>query len=163
MKTGFTFLILLTFMLAASQSKTKKEAAYILDSELVHENVLTYLDPNAIESVHVAKGDTLIDGKMYTGKIFIRTKNPNSHVFLTLDAIKEQYTKSKNPKTIFMINGLFIKEGIGNYKITEDVILKVILMNTSEFENLKTENIDIVSILTKTEENVKKTNTIILR
>lgn len=163
MKVFLTSLLLLTFMLTMAQTNPKKEAACFLDSKLIHENVLPYFDPNAIQSVNVAKGDTLINGKMYSGKIFISTKSPNSYVFLSLNAIKEKYTTSKNPKTIFMINGLFIKKEMETYAITEDAVFKVTLINTIEFDHLKNENIDIVSILTKTEENLKKDNTIIIR
>lgn len=135
----------------------KNHAAVLLDSVLVHPNIMTYLNPNEIEKINVVKGIVIISGEKFNGQILITTKNPKDIHLISLEEIKHKFTKSKKQHSIFMINGQFIKNEIETIKIDEKFIHNVNLLDSDYFENLKNQqiNVDIVSITTKKPENLK--------
>lgn len=135
----------------------KNHAAVLLDSVLVHPNIMTYLNPNEIEKINVVKGTVIISGEKYNGQILITTKKPKDIHLISLEEIKHKFTKSKKQHSIFMINGQFIKNEIETIKIDERFIHNVNLLDSDYFENLKNQkiNVDIVSITTKKPENLK--------
>lgn len=149
---------------AIASTNTKKETAYFIDSVFVHSNILKTLDSQIVKSINVVKKDTIINKKAYSGKIYITTKNPIQHNFLTLEQIKTSFTDYTAPTTIYILDNKLITDAIETYNIDRNYILKVDGKNTNYFESLKDNNlnIDIITILTKTKENIEREKTKII-
>ncbi len=131
----------------------KREAACFIDMRQVSlETLSNGLNPDDIEKLDVKKGDTLIKGKKYNGKIFVSTKQKKPIEWMTLSEIKQKFTTTKNPETIYMINGMYLEKDEGFYLIDKDYVLNAYLLSERN-PYLKDKPIDIVNILTKTKEN----------
>lgn len=122
------------------------------------------LDPKQIKNIKVFKRDTLIEGKKYYGLIFIKVKNYNPNYVpspITLNDLKDQYTSLKNKSAIFTIDGRIINADYDHYKIDKNTILKIIVEKFSGASADK--ELWLVKVLTKTEENIKKSKQIMIR
>ena len=72
-----------------------------------------------------------------------------------------KFTNIKENSTIFKIDDSIINGNYENYLVDENNILKI---NVEKFENNAEKlNINIITIVTKSEENIKKSKEIILR
>ena len=72
-----------------------------------------------------------------------------------------KYTSIKENSTIFKIDNEIINADYDNYVIDENYILKI---NVEKFENSEEKlKFNIVNLITKTEENIKKSKEIIIR
>lgn len=133
----------------------KREAACFIDMKQVSlETLSNGINPDDIEKVNVKKGDTLINGRKYNGKIFVSTKHKKPIEWMTLSEIKQQFTITKNPETIYTINGKYLEKEEAFYLIDKEYILKAYLLSDIN-PYLKDKPIDIVNILTKVKENKK--------
>jgi len=131
----------------------KREAACFIDMKQISlETLSNGVNPDDIEKVNVIKGDTLIKGRKYNGKIFVSTKHKKPIEWITLSEIKQQFTTAKNPETIYMINGKYLEKEEAFYLIDKEYILKTYLLSDIN-PYLKEKPVDIVNILTKTKEN----------
>lgn len=134
-------------------SHGKKEAACFIDMKQVSlETLSNGLNPDDIEKLDVKKGDTLINGRKYNGKIFTTTKHKKPIEWITLSEIKQKFTATKNPETIYMINGKYLEKAESFYLIDKNYVLNAYLLSEQN-PYLKDKSIDIVNILTKTKEN----------
>lgn len=134
-------------------TRNKSEAACFIDMKQVSlETLSNGINPEDIEKVNVKKGDTLIKGRKYNGKIFVSTKHRRPIEWITLSEIKQQFTTTKNPETIYMINGKYLEKEEALYLIDKEYILNAYLLSEIN-PYLKDKPIDIVNILTKTKEN----------
>ena len=130
----------------------KNKPVYYLNDELVNEPLLSTLNPMLIESINVVQGNILVDNILYYGQIRVKTKNNYNPKSLSLQEIKEKYTKLKSKSSIFMIDGVIVNADYSNYFVDENYILSIIV---DRIENPK-ENIDLglIKLLTKSEENI---------
>ena len=165
MKPLLSSALFLTTSLFFGQANKSNEPAYVLDSKLVSQKTISYINPDEINSVNVIKSDTIINNKHFSGVIRVATKNPNKFDFLNLEQIKNQFTTIKKSDVVFMINGEFIKDDVNTILLNRNYILKVEVTNSQDFYNLRDSNtiFEIINILGKTKENLDKKNTIILR
>lgn len=109
-----------------------------------------------IENISVKK-----DGK--TGMIYIATKKPEQHNFMTLEAIKAKYIKTALPVAIYMVDNEIIKD-ISYYKIDEKYILNIKILASGDLPYLKEEKkFTIINIITRSKENIKKASVIYIR
>ena len=75
--------------------------------------------------------------------------------------LKLKYTNLKNASSLFMINDEFISGDYSKYIVDEKYILKIIVEKIiCKEDNLQ---INIVRLLTKTDENIKKSKEIRIR
>jgi sRNA-binding regulator protein Hfq len=169
----FCFIALATFVNAFAQNDTVwhnvlkkdflqentflnlKKPAYFLNSVFMSDNVIINLDANDIKDIKIEKENSIIDGKEYYGKIMITLKDEKKNNLLSLDEIKMEFTKSKCKKSLFMINGVLLKDKIETYKIFKDYVLSVEITNSKNSENIKNLGLDfeVINVLTKTKEN----------
>jgi hypothetical protein len=119
------------------------------------------LDPSVIESVRVEKGEAQVDGKKYNGKIFIQTKSNYTPKLSSLMALKDKYTNLANKPAVFMVDGEIVNADYDKFIVDENYVLQIIV---DSVKNEK-ENIDlaVIKLLTKTEENIKKSKEIRIR
>lgn len=144
-----------------NQLENNIKPAYFVNDKLVNESVLKTLNPNEIASVKVEKDDIEIDNVKYYGKILVETKSTYSPNFISLNNLKTKYTNIKEHKIIFKIDNEIVNENYNNFIVDEKYILKIIVEN---YEN-KEEKLKVcfVNLITKSEENIKKSKEILLR
>ncbi|WP_123912099.1 hypothetical protein [Flavobacterium sp. AJR] len=152
MKVLFVFFSLFMFIGVHSQTN---EPAFFLDGNFVHKNALANFDVNEIKDINVIKDTITIEAVNYTGRIMITSKNPKEVNLMSLNDIKNKFTKSKSKKFLFVLNGEVILKDVGTYKIDEKYIFKTDVVSSDTIENLKGIDLDIISILTKIKENTE--------
>jgi len=142
-----------------SKKSQKKDPAYFINGKHIKGFNPVTIAPNNIDSITVFKEDFTIDTKSYYGQINIFLKKGYSPKWISLNDLKREYIKSVNTPTIFMLNNDFIKLDYSEFFIDEKYILKL------EVESMHKQigDIQIVRILTKTEDNIKKANEIRIR
>ncbi|BDB57349.1 hypothetical protein [Flavobacterium ammonificans] len=142
---------------------TKKPAIYI-NGVLAKEINLLTMNSNEIESMNIEKEEIEIDNVKYYGKVYIKTKDNFSSMprhLISLNNLKEKYINSLNGSIIFQIDNERITADYDQYLVDEKHILKIIV---EDFENEKEKlKLHFVTLVTKTEENVKKANEIRIR
>ena len=144
------------------RNKVERQPAFIINGNYVmNQSLVSSLNPNWIENIKVAKGDTIINNVQYIGIIRIKTKSDYNPKTISLTELKNKYTEFKNKPVIFMIDGNIVNADYDNYVIDENNVLTIIV---DKFQNAK-ESIDwgLIKLLTKSEENIKKRDQIILR
>ncbi len=143
------------------ESQSNSNVAWFVDSVFIGSYV--GIDKDMVENLNVDKNPIKIDNKEYEGRFYISYKQPA--IFLSLEDIKSKYIKEKIESPIYLINGSFLTGDISNIKIDENYILKVKYLSSDEFQlpNKEKLKFSIVSIFTKTEENIKKNEKIFIR
>ena len=135
--------------------------AYFLNGQFMNQSLMTTLNPQMIDSMNIVKESIQIGEVNYYGLIYLKTKNGYTPKQISLTALKEKHTDLKNKPVIFMINSDIVKADYDNYMVDENYILQIIVDNvTMEKEGI---NLGIVKLLTKSEENIKKSKEIWIR
>lgn len=139
--------------------ETNNKPAYFINEKLVNESILTTINSNEIKSVNIEKSDVEIENVKYSGKIKITTKNKYKPKLISINNLKNKYVKTEKSEIIFKIDNEIINADYDKYIVDEKYILKLIVENY-EKEKLK---ICFINIVTKSEENIKKSKEIIIR
>lgn len=144
-----------------TKSTSTQEPAYFLNGKFVDRSLLATLDPKIIDSINVAKGIIQIDSVEYNGQIYIKTKSSYNPKLISLTNLKDKYTNLKNKFAAFMIDGNIVNADYDKYMVDENDVLQIIVDN---IKNAK-QNIDIafIKLLTKSDENIKRTREIRIR
>lgn len=137
--------------------KGAKKPAYFLNGEIVSQSVTKFLDPNKIESVNVEKENIEIGNIKYTGKITIVTKNNYKPNLISLNELRLKYTTVPENGAVFQIDNEIADGDYKTYLIDKNYILKIVV------NKLENPDISIIKVLSKSEENIKKSNEIIIR
>ena len=138
--------------------KGTKKPAYFINGELVNQSVSKFLDPNKIENVKVEKGDIEIGNTKYAGKITIETKNNYKPNLISLNELRKKYTTVQDDVlTVFQIDNEIVDSDYKTYLIDLNYILKITV------NKLETPNLTVIKVISKSEENIKKSNEIIIR
>ncbi len=135
--------------------------AFFINDKFVGDFGELIIDPENIDSIQILKVNFQIDSIHYYGKILITTK-PNYHPqLISLNALKDKYTNLNNKAVIFMIDGNIINADYDKYHVDENYVLQI---TVDKIKNTK-ENIDLglIKILTRTEENIKKSEVKFIR
>jgi hypothetical protein len=96
-----------------------------------------------LESIQVRKGDTIVNNVKYYGKIYITIKEEYDFNLVSLNFVKEKYTKLQDQPVIFFVNENIIKEDPENYFMDEKLVRKITI------GKLKSPDMNYVNILTK--------------
>ena len=112
-----------------------------------------------IDSLSVEKVEIEIENKKYGLHIFFKTKDEYTPKLISLTNLAAKYTNLKDEPTIFMLNNEIIKGSYDQYLVDEKYILQIVV-NTIEMEK---ENINVIRLLTRTDENIEKSRRIIIR
>ncbi|CAH0295553.1 hypothetical protein [Chryseobacterium sp. Bi04] len=135
--------------------------AYFVNTK--HYNYLFFqsLDINKIGNVNIVNKNIAVDGKNYSGAMYMSTKNNYQPQAIDLKDIKSKYAKDQSLPCQYFFNGSLIQDLERNYSIDNNNILEVSShIYENKEENLK---INIIEIFTKSEENIRKSKEIILR
>lgn len=137
-----------------------KNPAWFINGNFIA-NPVSILNPKMIEDISIIKRDSTIEGNTYNGQLYIRTKNAYQPALISLTALKNKYTKLGKQAVVFMIDGNIINEDYDKFLVDEDYILQIIV---DKIKNEK-EGIDLklLKILTKSEENIKKSKEVKIR
>ena len=139
--------------------ENNRKPAYFINEKFVNESIFKTINPNEIANVNVEKNDIAIENVKYYGKIKITTKSEYNPKLISLNKLKSHYIKTRINDVIFKIDNEIINADYDKYIVDENYILKLIVENY-EKDNLK---ISFINIVTKTEENTKKSKEIIIR
>jgi hypothetical protein len=102
-----------------------------------------------MESIKLGKGDTIINNVKYLGKVYITIKEGYDFNLVSLNFVKEKYTKLKEDiPVVFLVNGHIVKDHPDDYFMDEKLIRQIAI------GKLKYPDINYVDIKTKTEENI---------
>ncbi|HSD06466.1 hypothetical protein [Flavobacterium sp.] len=137
--------------------KGKKDPAYYLNGELVNQSILKFIDPNNIENIKVEKGNIEIGNAQYDGKIIIETKNNYKPNLISLNELRKKYTEVDENSAIFQINNDIIDGDYNKYVVDKNYILKLTI------NKLENRNLTLIKLISKSEENIIKSNEIIIR
>ena len=137
--------------------KGKKEPAYYLNGELINQSILKFIDPNKIENLKVEKGNIEIGNTQYDGKITIETKNNYKPNLISLNDLRKKYTEVDENSVLFQINNDVIDGDYSKYVIDKNYLLKLTI------NKLENRNLTLIKLISKSEENIKKSNEIIIR
>ncbi|KAB1160515.1 hypothetical protein F7018_01170 [Tenacibaculum aiptasiae] len=119
---------------------------------------LYFINSDKIETLKVEKKSFEKNGTAYDGKILVEMKSGYKPNFITLKSLTEKYlTLNKNP-ILYQINEKVLESNKTEFLIDENFILKIIPTK------IKTSNnkikINLIQIITKTADNIKKANEI---
>nr|WP_315198377.1 hypothetical protein [uncultured Flavobacterium sp.] len=137
--------------------KGGKKPAYFLNGELINQSVLNFLDPNKIENVKVEKEDIEIGNTKYAGKIIIETKNNYKPNIISLNELRKKYTTVQENSVIFQVDNEIVDNDYETYVVDKNYILKITI------NKLEKPDLTLIKVLSKSEENIKKSNEIIIR
>ena len=138
-----------------------RQPAYFINGKFANPTILSTISPQHIDSIYVEKKEIEIDDIKYIGQVHLTMKEGYNPGFISLSDLKSKHSIPANNSTIFMIDNKIIKDDYNNYIVDEKYILKIIVDKfENEEENL---NITIVQLLTKSDENIKKSKEIIIR
>lgn len=148
-------------VLYVNSNKTERSPAYYLNGQFVNESILKTLNPNAIDNIRVEKQEIKVETQKYYGQIFINTKGNYRPMLISLNDLKSKYTNLKNTPTIFMIDNEIINGDYDKYIVDENYLLRI---SIETIENRKEKlHFNLIQILTKSEENIKKSKEIRIR
>jgi len=142
----------------ADKDKLNQRPAYFINGQFVmNQNI----NPNNIANIEIHKADTLIDNKLFHGQIYIKTKEGYTPKLISLTELKNKYTNLEGKSVIFMIDNDIVNEDYDKYMVDENHLLTIIV---DKIQNTK-ERVDLglIKLLTKTEDNIKDRNRIIIR
>jgi hypothetical protein len=140
--------------------KAATQTAYYLNSKFVGSS-LPGLNPALIEKVTILKVSDTINGVQYSGKLFVVTKDTYTPKLITLNDLKYKYTNIADKSVVFMIDGDIVNADYDKYLIDENNVLQIIV---DDINNPKEKiQLELIKVLTKTEENIKKSKEIRIR
>ena len=144
-----------------SQGRSAPSPLYFLDGVQVNEYAIKTLDPNQIKEIEVVKNDPSLGAGAEHGVIFIKTKEGYTPSYISLNALKEKYVKISSWPTIFLLDGQVINADYDQYVVDEKYILKIEVESLDQpAEGLQ---VEVINLITRTEENVQEANRIYLR
>jgi hypothetical protein len=139
----------------------EKSPAYYLNGQFVSETILKTLNPNLIEGISVKNQEIEIEAHKYYGQVFIITKGDYLPKLISLNELRTKYTNLKNTLVIFTIDNEIINEDYDKCIVDENYLLKI---SIKKIENDKEKlNLTVIQILTKSEENIRKSKEIRIR
>ncbi|WP_299568835.1 hypothetical protein [uncultured Pedobacter sp.] len=140
----------------APTEKNANRAAVFINNKFQHYGSV---NPNAIDSLHVKKGELNINGQNYNGRLQIRTKKGYLPNLSTLDRLRAKYTSLPKGSLLFMIDGKMIQEDYSVYTVDENYIMTLVIDKVAN----RNENIffNLIRLFTRSPENIKKSQLVI--
>lgn len=136
---------------------TAEKPAVYLGEKLVDMTLLKTIDPNLIEDIRVDKKEIQVDGRRFTGQIFLKMKNGYRPKLTTLADLRTKYLHPGDKPVLFMIDNDLVTGDGAQYLVDENYILKIVV------ESPNTGNLEFIRLLTKSEENIRKSKEIRIR
>lgn len=135
--------------------------AYYINGKYYDPSVCLAIDPKLIDSLRIEKNYVFINNTRHYGQVFIKLKKDYNPKLISLNEIKKKYTKATSRPSIFIIDNEIIKDNYDDFLVDEKSILKIVV---DILKNLDEKlHVQVIRLITKTEENIKRANAIILR
>jgi hypothetical protein len=143
----------------ADNTNSGKQPAYFINGKFAGSSLS--VKPDDIDSIRVVKEEFRFENIKYNGQIHIFTKKNYSPKLITLTALKEKYTNLGTKPVVFTIDGSIVNSDYDKYLVDENNLLQIVVDKII----IAKENPDLglIKLLTKSEENIKKSKEIILR
>jgi len=139
----------------------KPVGIFVNEKFIGRQEVMSNINLDKIERIKIEKEKFEMNGTEYYGKIFIKMKSDYNPKFLTLEELSAKYLElNKNP-TIYQIDGKVIENRKNKILVDENFILKIVVEKVKTSE--KNTEINLIRLVTKTPENIKKANEIRIR
>lgn len=139
----------------------KKNPAFFINGKFTNDGLLKTINANDIANIKVEKENFEYDNVEYFGKILIETKDSYKPKLISLNDLRLKHTNIRENSVIFLIDEDIINADYDKYLIDENYILSIVV-EKFEKENEKL-NINFIKLVTKTEENIKKSKEIRIR
>ena len=139
-------------------SDKKPAGIFVNDKFVGNQEVLNFINQDKIETIKIEKEKFEMNGTEYYGKIYIKMKSDYNPKFLTLKKLSEKYLKLNENPTIYQIDEKVLDKSSNEILVDENFILKIVVEKINTSEN-NTE-INLIRLITKTTENIKKANEI---
>ena len=144
-----------------NEIKNDKKPAYFINGKLANESIIRWINPNEIETVNVEKENIEIENVKYYGKLHIVTKSTYKPKFISLNNLKLKYSNIKENSIIVQIDDEIMNVDYDKYLVDENYILSIVV---EKFENQNEKlNLNFIKLVTKSEENMKKSKEIRIR
>ena len=147
-----------------------KTIACFIDKDLIDQNSVLWINPNAIKDLKIIKRDTVINGLNYSHQLHVKTHDSIPVHLMSLSEIKQKYTRSSSNECIYVLNNqLGNKEEIisnnPEIKVDKNYIFRVKvdqlkLNGRNPNEPIK---VDVIRILFRTREIIDEANKIWIR
>ncbi|MFI8380576.1 hypothetical protein [Leeuwenhoekiella sp. NPDC079379] len=142
-------------------SDQKPAGIFVNDKFVGAQEIMSFINSDKIESLKIEKEKFEMDGTEYSGKIFIKMKSDYNPNFIILEELSAKYLElNKNPR-IYQIDEKIIDNSKNGILIDENFILKIVVNRVKTSK--KNSEINLIRLLTKTPENIKKANEIRIR
>jgi len=144
-----------------NNNSSERSPAYYINGKFVSRTIIQTLKPYLIEDINVDKSAVEIENVKYYGQIHIKIKGDYKAKLISLNDLKSKYVDLKNSPVLFIVDNEIIDADYDKYLVDEKYILQIIVEKIdNKKEKLK---FSIVKLLTRTEENIKKSKEIRIR
>lgn len=122
--------------------------------------ILKTLDPNIIENISIIKGNQ-VHGMEDRNQILVTTKSDRKLQLISMSDLIKKYSLPNNERILISIDNEIIDENFEKLYVDESHIMQV---KVSFLNRIEKEHVWVyLKILTRTAENVKKANEILIR
>jgi hypothetical protein len=138
-----------------------KKIAIFLNDKFVGSSINKIIKVDLIENFSVIKEPYVQDSTHYAGQVYITAKANQNLKLVTFNDLKQRYTNLANKPAVFMLDGDVVNENYDKCFVDENNLLEITVdrvVNTKE--NI---NVTLVKLFTKTEENIKRSQNIMIR
>lgn len=151
-------------LITIKNQKSRTKVQWVLDGQEFDEANIHSINPKQIEEIRIEKDTSNVNEKnKQKGRIIINTKADYSPKLISLKQLKEKYLDNddKQEPVLFIIDNKVIGTDYDQYFVDEKYLLKI---EVQKVDNRK-EGLDIlvINLSSRTEENLKKMNTILIR
>ncbi|MEM5565856.1 hypothetical protein WNY78_12105 [Psychroserpens sp. AS72] len=138
-----------------------KVAFYINGDFISNASILKTINPKKIQSLSVEKDSITINDDLYIGKIFINLVDGYQPKLISLKDFIATHLELNDLPQIFQLDETILNVNSDDFLIDEHFIMVVSVeeIKTSE-ENV---SVNLIRLITRTEENIKKGNTVIIK
>ena len=142
-------------------SHQKPAGVFVNEKFIGGKEAFYFIDTKKIENISIKKEEFEMNGKEYYGKISIKMKPDYKPKFITLKELAAKYLKLDGSPVIYQIDSEVINNSQNEVWVDENYILKIIVDKIKiPGKNL---DLNLIKLVTKSPENIKKANQIRLR
>jgi hypothetical protein len=136
-------------------------SGFVINGQFIKSLRMSSLDPDKIASITILKNDSLTREPQPKSLIIIQTKENRNFRLISLSELIEKYTDFKNIPVAITIDGDFVTEDFNTYYINMDNLLTIIVEQKVMMNGVG--KMGLITLLTKTEENIKDRNQVYIR
>lgn len=135
--------------------------SFVINGQFIKSLRMSTLNPDKIASIKLLKNDSLTRDPLPRPLLIIQTKKNGNFRLISLSELIEKYTDFKNIPVAITIDGDFVTEDFNTYYIDMDNLLTIIVEEKPMMNGMG--KMGLMTLLTKTEENIEERNQIYIR